>query len=180
METIGVVAGSFDPATRGHAWLIEEAARLVDKLYIVVGVNPAKKYWFDQNERVQFLEALLADLDLKGTPIEIHFLHNDLLVQFAAKHHATHLIRGVRNLVDFGYETNMAGINRRIEPNIRTVYLSPPPEFTEVSSSTVKGLVGFTDWEHIIRDFVHPCVIKGFKRKLQERLNAGGPAIAGG
>jgi pantetheine-phosphate adenylyltransferase len=169
VNTIGVVAGSFDPATRGHGWLIEEAARLVDELHIVIGVNPAKKYLFDEAERGQFLEAMLPDLALCGTPVTLHYLRNDLLVQFAARHQVTHIIRGVRNAVDFSYETQMALVNRKIDPAIRTVYMVPPAELSEVASSTVKGLVGFTDWEAIVRDYVHPSVVEAFRRKLAER-----------
>jgi pantetheine-phosphate adenylyltransferase len=172
MNTIGIVAGSFDPITRGHGWLIEEAARLVDRLYIVVGVNPAKKYMFDEAERGRFLEEMLPELKLCGTPVDVHYLRQDLLVQFAARNQVTHIIRGVRNAVDFSYETQMAHINRKIDPAIRTVYMSPPAELSEVSSSTVKGLVGFTDWENIVKDYVHPGVVAAFKRKLAEQGRA--------
>ena len=159
MRTIGVVAGSFDPITHGHEWLIEEAARLVDKLYVVIGINTAKKYSFSDEQRRALVEAVLRDLDLSGTPTEVHFLKNDLLIQFAAKVEATHLIRGIRNNEDFSYETQMALVNRKIAPGIKTVYMAPPPELSEVSSSTVRGLVGFTDWEHIVKGYVHPTVL---------------------
>ena len=78
----------------------------------------------------------------------------------AAKVEATHLIRGIRNNEDFGYETQMALVNRKIAPGIKTVYMAPPPELSEVSSSTVRGLVGFTDWEHIVKGYVHPTVLR--------------------
>jgi len=169
VNTVGIVAGSFDPVTFGHGWLIEEAARLVDRLHIAIGVNPAKKYMFEEAERGQFLEAMLPDLKLCGTPVEIHYLRQDLLVQFAARHGGTHIIRGIRNATDFTYETQMALVNRKIDPSIRTVYMVPPAELAEVASSTVKGLVGFTDWENIIRDYVHPSVVDAFRRKLAEK-----------
>lgn len=172
MKTKGIVAGSFDPLTRGHEWLIGEAARLVDELAVVIGVNPAKKYLFDDSEREALVRASLADLDLAGTPVTLHFLTNDLLVKFAAEVRATHLVRGIRNLHDFAYETDMALVNRKLNPAIRTVYLVTPPELTQVSSSTVKSLVGFTDWEQNIRDYVHPAVVEAFGRKLAQR--AGG------
>ncbi len=166
MQTHGVVAFSVDPITRGHEWLISEAARLVDRLDLVIGVNPSKKYMFSVDERREMVEATLADMDLAGTPTRMHFLENDLLVHYAAKEGVTHLIRGIRNSEDFNYETQMALVNRKIAPAIKTVYMVPPPELVEVSSSVVRGLVGFTDWERIVAQYVHPAVLAAFKRKL--------------
>ncbi len=169
MHTIGVVAGSFDPITRGHEWLIGEAARLVDHLHVVIGVNPAKKYTFSDAERRAMVETCVADLDVVGTPTDIHFLSNDLLIQFAVKAGATHLIRGIRDTSDFNYETQMALVNRKIAPAVRTVYMVPPPELSEVSSSTVRGLVGFNGWQDIVKGYVHPCVLAAFEHKLAQR-----------
>lgn len=168
MNTIGIVAGSYDPVTFGHRFLFEEAARLVDRLLIVVGVNPAKKYMFSENERAGFLEAMLPDMDLSGTPVEIHFIRNkDLLVQFAASHGVTHLFRGIRNAADFGYETEMEQVNRKVNPAIRTVFMTSPANISVISSSTIKSLVGHTDWESIVRADIHPSVVDAFKRKLE-------------
>lgn len=172
METIGVVAGSFDPITRGHEWLISEAARLVDRLYVVIGVNPAKKYLFGDADRKRLVEACVADLDMAGTPTTVHFLSNDLLIQFAVKAGATHLIRGIRDTSDFSYETQMALVNRKIAPQVKTVYMVPPPELSEVSSSTVRGLVGFSGWEDIVRGYVHPSVLQAFVDKQAGRAFA--------
>lgn len=193
MKSIGVVAGSFDPITHGHAWLIEKSALLVDELHIVIGVNPAKKYWFNENERLHMVRAVVESLDqesrvpvfksrpnfpagslsLHGTKTEIHFLSKDLLIHFAGTVNATHLIRGIRNAVDFNYETQMAAVNRRIDPTIETFYLSPPSELSEVSSSTVRGLVGFTNWQSIVSSYVHPVVLSALnaKSKTHEGTN---------
>ncbi len=165
MNTIGVVAGSFDPITKGHEWLISEAARLVDRLHVVIGVNPAKRYLFSDADRRAMVEAALEDLDKAGTPTEVHFLRHDLLIHFAVRVGATHLIRGIRDTGDFNYETQMALVNRKIAPEVKTVYLVPPPELAEVSSSTVRGLVGFTQWEQIVSGYVHPTVLDAFRRQ---------------
>ncbi len=165
MNTLGIVAGSFDPITRGHEWLVSEAARLVDALHVVIGANPAKKYVFSDAERESMVRAALADLDLAGTPVTVHFLHEGLLVHYAAKVGATHLIRGIRNLHDFAYETDMALVNRKLEPSVRTVYLHTPPELLQVSSSTVRTLVGHPGWQSHLRDYAHPAVIASFEAK---------------
>ena len=169
METHGVVAGSLDSITRGHEWLIREASRLVDVLDVVIGVNAAKRYYFTDDERLLMAQVSLADLDLGGTPVRLHFLKDDLLVNFAERAGATHLIRGLRNATDYAYETDMALVNHKLNPNIRTVFLNTPVEFAQVSSSTVKSLVGFANWEKNIEDYVHPFVIEMFRRKLAER-----------
>lgn len=165
MRTVGIVAGSFDPITKGHMWLIQEAARLVDELHVIVGINPAKRYTFSNEERRHFVEAAVADLDCFGTPVTVEFLEKDLLIQAAVRLKATHLVRGIRNAQDFDYETEMALVNRRIAPQVKTVYMVPPPELTEVSSSTVRGLVGFNGWQDIVRDYVHPVVLKAFEER---------------
>jgi pantetheine-phosphate adenylyltransferase len=168
MHTIGIVAGSFDPITNGHAWLIAEAARLVDELHIAIGVNPQKKYTFSDDERKELVGRVVDSLRLEGeAKPRIHFLRNDLLIQLAGRVRATHLIRGIRNSEDFNYETQMALVNRRIDPEIRTVYMAPPPELSEVSSSTVKGIVGFTDWEPIVAQYVHPVVLEALRKKTE-------------
>jgi pantetheine-phosphate adenylyltransferase len=169
MHTRGVVAGSFDPITRGHERLICEAARLVDELDVVLGVNPTKKYTFDDATRERLLRASLADLDLAGTVVNVHLLASGLLVKFAARVGATHLIRGIRNLHDFAYETDMAQVNAKLQPAISTVYLVSPPELVQVSSSTVKTLASSGEgWEAAIRDYVHPAVIEAFKAKFAQ------------
>ena len=167
-RTIGVVAGSFDPITHGHTWLIRQAAHLVDELHVVIGVNPAKRYSFSSYKRRDLVNAVLdAELDAGSrASTQVHYLEKDLLIQFAQRVGATHLVRGIRDLTDFSYETQMALVNRKIEPAIQTVYMVPPPELSEVSSSTVRGLVGFTDWERIVADYVHPAVLQALREQV--------------
>lgn len=168
MYTVGVVAGSFDPITRGHEWLIAEAARLVDELHVVIGINPSKKYTFSDQTRLYLVRAAVSDLNLVGTPTQVHFLSNQLLIQFALEKKATHLIRGIRDQLDFNYEIQMARVNKKIAPEIRTLYLSPPAELCEVSSSTVKSLVGFQGWTDIVKDYIHPSVLAAFQAQLTQ------------
>ncbi len=165
MNTRGVLAGSFDPITRGHEWLVKEAARLVDELDVVIAANPTKKYTFDDATRERLVRAALDDLELPRTKLRLHFLpHKKALVKFADSLGATHLIRGIRNLQDFSYETNLALINKELRPEVRTVFLVTPPELTQVSSSTVKSLVGLEDWEADVQKWVHPAVLEAFRQ----------------
>mgnify|MGYP000113613248 CR=1 FL=1 len=168
MKTIGVVAGSFDPITNGHVWMIQQAARLVDQLHVVIGQNPAKKGTFTEAQRLELVQAALKDVNFGDTAVQLHILGHGLLVHFAQSVDATHLIRGVRNAQDFTYESDIAVVNRRIAPHIQTVFVNSPPELSAVSSSVVRSLVGFKDWRKIVKEYVHPAVVNAFAVQLGE------------
>lgn len=151
MKRIGIYAGSFDPPTKGHLWMIEQGAMLFDELVVVLGVNPDKKGFLTENQRVDALRGMLA-----GGPanVRVEKMQGGFLVDFARRIGATHLLRGIRNATDFEYEKSMDRMNARMEPEIRTVYLMPPPELEAVSSSFVRGFVGVQGWQR----WVESCV----------------------
>lgn len=167
MEKKGIFAGSFDPITRGHWFLLVEAAKLMDKLYVVIGVNTAKKNYFTPAEKKDMIQQIV---DTKLAPdlaakIEIHFLEDDLLINFASEVGAQYLVRGIRSAQDAQYEAQILQVNRKINPKVQTLFLMPPAQLSEVSSSTVKGLVGFKGWEDIVGMYVHKIVLEAFKAK---------------
>lgn len=173
-QSIGVVAGSLDPITFGHEWLVREACSLVDKLYVVIGINAAKAKtrYFTPDESKALVESVLkarlpAEMYKK---IEVVLMVNDLLINFASEVGAKYLFRGIRNTEDFNYEYQMQLVNRKINPHVHTVFLIPPPHLTEVSSSTVKGLVGFRGWEAIVSKYVHQDVLRALKAKVAARV----------
>lgn len=166
MKRIGVVAGSFDPITNGHVWLINEAAKVVDKLYVVVGSNPAKKYMFSVEDRLEFIGSAIEDLDHRNiAEIRCVIATDRMLVDVAADLKATHLIRGIRSLKDYEYELDMVRFNRDIAPDIETLFFLPPDKYSQISSSTVKGLVGFDKWEERIGKYVHPRIVNAFNQQ---------------
>lgn len=167
-KTIGLIGGSFDPITRGHEYLIREGSRLVDELYVLVGVNSAKRYHFDDDERLALATEVVNDLGL-CTPTKVLMSRDHFLIDVATELGVTHLIRGIRNPQDFTYETEMAQVNRDFNPAISTVYVFAPPDLAKVSSSTVRGMVGFTHWQDRVAGFVHPKVLAALARKHAER-----------
>jgi len=166
VNKIGLIAGSFDPITNGHTWLIKQALTLVDVLYVVIGNNPAKRYMFSELERTNLVKAVCEDAGVYDR-IVVQSTSTEMLVNVAFNLNVDFLIRGIRNASDFEYESQMLLINRRIQPSINTVFLIPPRELTEVSSSTVKSLVGFTSWGGVVTNYVSPCVLAALQEKVK-------------
>ncbi len=162
-ERIAVYAGSFDPPTNGHIWMIEQGSKIFDKLIIAVGINPDKKYTFSVEERLQMLRESIKD----SSNINFDEFNNKFLVNYAQQIGADFILRGVRNSTDFNFEQAMNNVNRDINPNpnITTILLMPPRELCEVSSSLVRGLVGPDGWEEIVCKYVPQPVFNKLKEK---------------
>lgn len=148
MKRIGIYAGSFDPPTKGHMWMIEQGAELFDELVVVLGVNPDKKCFLNEQQRIDALRGMLVN---GPANVRVEKMQGGFLVDFAKRLGATHLLRGIRNTIDFEYEKSMDRMNARMEPGIRTVYLMPPPELEEISSSFVRGFVGVQGWQRWVQ-----------------------------
>lgn len=155
MKRIAVYAGSFDPPTNGHLWMIRQGAQLFDELVVVLAVNPDKKGFFSLEQRRAALESMLAELP---DNVKLATVPNGFLVDFAREAGARYLLRGIRNTVDFEYEKSMARMNNRMAADVHSVFLMPPSELEELSSSFVRGFVGLPGWERWVRVCVPPCV----------------------
>jgi len=130
-----VYPGSFDPPTFGHLNIIERARTIFSEIHVVVAVNSEKKYLFSEEERVELLRDMVR-------PWDNVFVHswNSLIVEYARRIEARVLIRGVRNLADFSYEFDLAMMNRGLNREIDTVFLSTAPEYFVLRSSAIKEL----------------------------------------
>lgn len=162
-KTVALLPGSFDPVTIGHGQLMLDGARMFDEMHIVMAVNPAKKYLFDDTAREALLRAVVADMDFGGTPVHVHFMKGRLLAHVARDLGATHLLRGIRDSVDFAYEEKQSVFNRKINPHLRTVYLTLP-ELGSVSSSGVRDVFGLDGWPDVVGPDVHPLVLDALRR----------------
>ena len=151
-----VYAGSFDPPTNGHLWMIEQGSKLFDSLVVAIGLNPDKNYVFPASERGCMLKEIT-----KAYPNTCadHF-EKKYVVNYAKSIDAGYILRGIRTDEDYDYERKMRHENRRIDSNIETVFLMPPNELEDISSSFVMGLVGPEGWEMIIQGLVPEAVYK--------------------
>lgn len=149
-KRLGVYAGSFDPLTIGHLWMIEQGVLLFDRLVVGLGTNLEKRYTFGPEERLAMLRESLASY----RNVTVLSFTDRYLIEFAKSLGATHVLRGIRSESDYEYERTMRYINGDLGADVCTVFLMPPRGIAEVSSSMVKGLVGPRGWEKVVRKYV--------------------------
>jgi len=135
---IAVVPGSFDPITSGHLDIIKRATKLYNKVIIGVVVNPYKTPLFSLEQRVNMVKDAVRDYK----EIEV-FSFDGLLVEFVKMHGARVIIRGLRAITDFEHEFQMAQLNRKLKPDIETVFMMASPEYAYLSSSAVKEIARY-------------------------------------
>jgi pantetheine-phosphate adenylyltransferase len=153
-----VYAGSFDPITLGHLWMVERGCELFDELVVAIGINPDKRYLFPLDDRLKMLHDSVA----RFANVRIASYENMFLVHYARQVGASFILRGIRNEQDYAYERGMRYVNAELDNDVRTVFMVPPRELVEVSSSFVKGLVGPTGWEQILGKYVPEPVHRRF------------------
>jgi pantetheine-phosphate adenylyltransferase len=155
-----VCPGSYDPVTNGHLDIIARAARVFDRVVVGVVNHPVRKEktLFTAEERRAFV--LQATRKLENVEVEVF---DTLLVDFAQKHRASALVKGLRAISDFEYELEMNQLNRKLAPDIESMYLMASPQFSFLSSSGVKEMATFGA-------SVADLVPDGVSEALQERL----------
>ena len=130
---IGVYPGSFDPITNGHLDIIDRASKLFDKVYVAVIRNPEKKPVFDIESRIEMIRATVkSNVEVDG--------FDGLLIDYVKKVKAHAIIRGLRAVSDFDYEFQMALTNKKMDPDIETVFLMTDYKYSYLSSSFVKQI----------------------------------------
>lgn len=158
MSVKAVYPGTFDPITNGHSDLIQRAARLFDEVIVAIAANPGKQPAFTLDERVG-----LANQVLHGIENVVVTGFDSLLVDFARERSAQVILRGLRAVSDFDYEFQLAGMNRRLDPKIETVFLTPSEKYAYISSSLVREIASHGG---DVSQFVHANV----KAALADRL----------
>lgn len=163
-----VYAGSFDPITNGHLWMIKEGVRLFDELIVVVGVNPEKQPTFPVEERL----SMVRDSVRPYANVRVESFDRQFLVKYTQSIGAQYILRGIRNQGDYEYERGIHHVNSDLCPEVVTVFLMPPREIAEVSSGLVKALVGPEGWETVVRQYVPGAAYD----LLMKRFGSGGLA----
>ncbi|MCW0219247.1 MAG: pantetheine-phosphate adenylyltransferase [Prosthecobacter sp.] len=153
-----IYPGSFDPITNGHLDVLQRAAGLFDDLIVAVAQDNAKQSLFTLDERVELLIGATEHIpNLRVMPFQ------GLLVDFAKKQSAIALVRGLRAVSDFEFEFQLALMNRKLEPNLETMFLMPREELTYISSRLVKEIARLGG---NVNQFVPPHVVVALKAKL--------------
>ncbi|MHC4939148.1 MAG: pantetheine-phosphate adenylyltransferase [Planctomycetota bacterium] len=155
--TTALFPGTFDPVTLGHLDILERAHRLFDRVIVAVGARHDKNTIFNAGERVDLVRGSVASL----ANVEVAEF-DGLVVEFARQKGATVLIRGIRNPMDFDYENQMALTNRRLAPEVDTVFLVADPQAAFISSSLIKEILkaGGT-----VAEFVPPNVVEALANR---------------
>jgi len=156
-----VYPGTFDPITNGHTDIIARATRLFDRVVLAVAANPGKQPVFSLDERVAMARAAI-----EGVPRVEIVPFRTLLMDFVRAQGAQAVLRGLRAVSDFEYEFQLASMNRRLAPEIETLFLTPAEQYAYISSSLVREIAALGG---DVSEFVHPVV----QRALRSRYNQG-------
>ena len=159
-SVIAIYAGSFDPITYGHLDLIERGSRMFDRLIVSILRNETKEPLFSVEERMEMLREVVGVYPNVGVDS-----FDGLLVDHAAAHSATVLLRGIRAISDYEYELQMALMNRRLSPGIETIFMMANEAYSFISSRLVKEVFGLGG---SIKGLVPPAVEARLRRRLSK------------
>lgn len=163
---IAIYPGSFDPVTSGHLNIIRRAAKIFDRLVVCVMVNGGKNPMFTLEERVDLIRRVTQDLP----NVEVDS-SSELLAEYARRKGGSVLVKGLRAGSDFEYEFQMALINRSINPDLDTMFLTAEHQYMYMSSSTVKEL---GKYNVDLSDFLPREIIPDFQKRIKEKTNLQG------
>ena len=160
-----IYPGSFDPVTNGHLDIIQRGCKLFDEIIVAVLVNPEKHAFFTVAERCEILTEVLQTIDRGDCRVTVESF-GGLMVQYAGERQANAIVRGIRAISDYEYELQMALMNRRLRPDLETVFMMPAEEYSYVSSRLVKEVFQLGAK---IGDLVPPLV----EQRMKEKSKAG-------
>lgn len=155
-----VYTGTFDPITLGHLNLIERGSRLVDRLIVGIGINPAKEPIFSTEERIELVQNVASHIK----NIEV-LSFTGLAVHFVRQCRARVMLRGVRSLMDIEAEFTMTLANRKLDEQIETVFLMADEQYSHISSSLIKQIAPLAGDPELLR-FVPQAVVDALRKKL--------------
>ncbi|MBK6771779.1 MAG: pantetheine-phosphate adenylyltransferase [Ignavibacteria bacterium] len=159
-KLVSIYPGTFDPVTNGHLDVIERASGLFEKVIVTIAVNQNKKPMFSESERKDMLINVTSHLK----NVEVDFFEG-LLVKYAEEKKAGVILRGLRAISDFEYEFQMSLTNRKLNPEINTVFLMPHEKYSYLNSSLVRELASFNA---NVKEFLPEYVLKKLEEKFKQ------------
>lgn len=160
-----VFAGTFDPFTKGHEYIVNKCLDLFDKVYIALGENDGKTPFFSLDERIEAIKILYKNND----KISVHSF-SGMLVDFMKENNILVTVRGIRNLDDYKYETTMANYNFDMYPEITTLYIPTPNVLEHISSSAMRSIIGLKgDIKQYIPEEEYEYLEKIIKEKQKKK-----------
>ena len=163
MSKVGIYPGTFDPITYGHIDIVKSALKIVNKLIVAVSNDYSKEYLFSADERVSLIEdSLFKDLKFNKQSIKV-LSFNNLTTSLCRKYKATIIFRGLRAVSDFEYEFQLAGMNKKLDKTIETVFLMSDVERQVISSKFVKEIAKLNGK---IDNFVTKSTMRAIKDKI--------------
>ncbi|GAB4267033.1 MAG: pantetheine-phosphate adenylyltransferase [Methylomicrobium sp.] len=161
MNITAIYPGTFDPVTSGHLDLIDRASKLFDRVIVAIAINLNKTPLFTIEERVTLAKAVTEEFDNVSV---VGF--GNLLVDCAKEHGADVIVRGLRAVSDFEYEFQLAGMNRRLSPDLETIFLTPAEQYEFISSSMIKEIARLNgDVSSFVPDIVRHHLIRKFSQE---------------
>jgi pantetheine-phosphate adenylyltransferase len=163
MNSIAVYPGTFDPLTSGHEDIVRRAAKLFSTVIVAVAANTSKKSFFNLDERVAIAAEVLSDCpNVKVVGF------SGLLMKFVQEQGASVVVRGLRAVSDFEYEFQLAGMNRKLFPEVETLFLTPAEQYMFISASLVReiALLGGD-----VSQFVSPAIEARLREKIRQRAS---------
>ena len=164
MKKIAIYPGTFDPITYGHIDVIQKALKIVDNIIVAISDSNQKEYLFTAHERIQIVnKALFSDLKFKKNRIKV-ISFNSLTTDLCKKFKSNIILRGLRAVSDFEYEFQLAGMNRKLNNNIETIFLMSDVKNQIISSRLIKEII---DLKGDIRKFTTKSTINSLKKKYE-------------
>ena len=162
-ERIAVCPGSFDPITKGRLDFIKRASAMFDKVIVVTMINIDKKPCFYEIERVELMQRTIKAEELDNVEVDSY---DGLLADYTKMHNATAIVKGLRAVSDFEYEFQMALLNKKLNPQAETVFITTSSENMYLSSSIVKSIASLGG---DISDFVPACIHNDIKKRFEKK-----------
>ncbi len=158
MGNKAIYPGTFDPITNGHTDIVARASRIFDSVVVAIAGSTSKQTVFSTEERVSLAQQVLSPY---GNVEIVRF--DGLLAHFCRAQHANIVLRGLRAVSDFDFEFQLAGMNKKLAPEVDTVFLTPEEEFSYISSSLIREIASLGG---DVAEFVDPLVCDALNRRL--------------